>query len=138
VELLVVLALIAIGTAVASLALRDPALAQLDREAARLSAVLESARAEARARGVAARWELGATPDGDDFRFVGLPPQAELPRRWLDDAVVAEVVGARALLLGPEPMIGAQRVVLRLGEQRIVLGTDGLAPFAVLEPASTP
>jgi general secretion pathway protein H len=37
--------------------------------------------------------------------------------------------------LGPEPLIGAQRVVLRLGDQRVELGTDGLGPFVVVDEA---
>ena len=31
-----------------------------------------------------------------------------------------------------EPLLPAQRVVLALGERRLVLATDGLAPFAPL------
>jgi general secretion pathway protein H len=45
-----------------------------------------------------------------------------------------------ALVLGPEPIIGAQRIVLRLNNQRLVLATDGLAPFQVSsteEPAAS-
>src|SRR5215203_3845180 len=57
IELMVVVAVIAIATAVASLALRDPAQSKLEHEATRLASLLESARAEARASGVAARWE---------------------------------------------------------------------------------
>jgi general secretion pathway protein H len=33
--------------------------------------------------------------------------------------------------LGPEPLIGAQRIVLRLDEQTLTLATDGLGPFVV-------
>ena len=44
IEVIVVMALIAIGTAVVSLALRDGAQGRLDEEGARLSALLESAR----------------------------------------------------------------------------------------------
>ena len=43
-----------------------------------------------------------------------------------------EVVGARSIVLGPEPVIGAQKVVLRLGERQLVVGTLGLGPFQVL------
>ena len=67
------MAIIAIATGVISLALRDPAAAKLEQEAARLAALLESARAEARASGVPARWEpLDKQDDGSGFRFVGL------------------------------------------------------------------
>ena len=86
IELMVVVAMIAIATAVASLALRDPAAAKLEQEAVRLASLLESARAEARASGVAARWEPLAEPrpTAEAFRFVGLPPTDPLPTRWLD------------------------------------------------------
>ena len=134
---MVVVALIAIASAVVSLALRDPATTRLDQEAARLVALLEAARTEARASGLAASWEPHAAQAGTEgFRFVGLPAATELPDHWLNPGVSAEVLGARALVLGPEPMIGAQRVVLRLDEQRLTLETDGLGPFVVsVEPA---
>lgn len=133
IELMVVVLLIAIASTVASLALRDPAATRLEQEAARLSALLESARAEARASGLAARWELNG-PDselGPGFHFVGLPASSDLPKQWLNEGVLAEIVGARAVVLGPEPLIGAQRIVLRLDEQRLTLATDGLGPFEV-------
>ena len=55
-------------------------------------------------------------------------------RHWLQADTTAEVViptKASNLVLGPEPLIAAQRVVLRLGERELDLATDGLAPFAV-------
>src|SRR5438105_13156476 len=88
VELIVVIALIAIASGLASLALRDPTANQLEQEAARLAALLESARAEARASGVAVRWEPRAT---GDFVFVGLPPASDLPQHWLNEGVTAEI-----------------------------------------------
>jgi general secretion pathway protein H len=138
IELMVVVAIIAIGAATISLALRDPSATRLEQEAARLSALLDSARAQARASGLSVRWEL-ATPgnsDGAQFRFVGLPPTAQMPTRWLTDEVSAEVIGARAVRLGPEPMIGPQRIVLHLNERRLAVATDGLAPFAVADEAT--
>ena len=205
VELLVVIAIVALASAAVTLAVRDPQATQLEREAARLSALLESARAEARASGLAVFWVPGAVsagagpdarsgvPDGapggargeaigggvasgagagrigdgragsggdlsdlgsveagrafdagdsaqaarpPDFRFVGLPPAIALPRYWLTPGVSAVVVGSTALRLGPEPLIPAQRVVLSLGSRRLVLATDGLAPFAVDDGAA--
>jgi general secretion pathway protein H len=133
IELMIVLLLIAIASTVVSLALRDPAATRLEQEAARLSALLESARAEARASGLPARWELNA-PDSDQgagFHFVGMPTSSGLPGHWLHTGISAEIVGARAVVLGPEPLIGAQRIVLRLDEQQLTLATDGLGPFAV-------
>lgn len=137
IELLVVVALVAIASGLASLALRDPTTAQLEQEGARLAALLESARAEARASGLAVHWEprtSGDTTPSGDFRFVGLPTQSELPRRWLHEGVTADVIGARAVLLGPEPLIGAQRIVLSLEDRRLTLATDGLGPFEVVNP----
>jgi general secretion pathway protein H len=132
---MVVMALVAIATALVSLALRDPTAAQLDQEAMRLAALLEAARTESRAAGVPVRFEIGSAEPGSsgDFRFVGLPATTPLPNHWLDPEVSAQIIGARALVLGPEPLIGAQRVVLRLGERSLTLGTDGLGPFTPLE-----
>ncbi len=131
IEVMLVMAIIAIATALVSLALRDGKQSRLDEEGARLSALLESARAEARASGITVRWVPADanTTDGTNFRFVGLPPGAELPTRWLDKGVSVEIVGARALLLGPEPVLPPQRLVLHLDDRRLVLASDGLAPF---------
>lgn len=134
IELMIVVALIAIASAVASLALRDPAATRLEHEGARLVALLESARTQARAAGLAASWEPKSGQEGvEGFRFIGLPPSAELPNRWLVPGVSAEVTGARAVMLGPEPLIGAQRIVLRLDTQTLTLATDGLGPFVVVD-----
>ena len=140
IELMIVVALIAIASAVASLALRDPAATRLDHEAARLVALLEVARTEARAAGLAASWQPETPAEGvPGFRFVGFPPSNDRPTQWLVPGVSAQVVGARAVQLGPEPMIGAQRIVLRLDEQRLTVATDGLGPFVVVDdvPASS-
>jgi general secretion pathway protein H len=134
IELIVVVALIAIASAVASLALRDPAASKLEHEAVRLAALLESVRAGARASGIAARWEpLAQDPDGAGFRFVGAPSTDPLPTHWLEPGTAAQVIGARAVILGPEPLIGEQRIVLRLGDQRLTLATDGIGPFVIAD-----
>jgi len=136
IELLVVVALIAITSATISLALRDPAELQLQREAQRLAALLETARAESRASGLTVRWIPKAIKTGDDFRFEGLPRTIQLPSRWLGDPVAVTIANASAanpgLVLGPEPVIPAQRLQLQLGSQRVVLGTDGLSAFDVI------
>jgi general secretion pathway protein H len=132
IELMLVVAIIAIATGVIRLALRDPTAAKLEQEAVRLAALLESARAEARSSGVPARWEpLEKQEDGSDFRFVGLSAKDPLPTRFLEPGTAAQVIGARALILGPEPLIGEQRIVLRLDDQRLTLATDGIGPFLV-------
>jgi len=139
-ELLVVIAIIALATAGVGLSLRDSGQATLDREAERLAALLESARAQSRASGVAVRWRV--TPDGPgNFSFDGLPPGA-LPTNWLTEGISAQPIGvdgraAGALQLGPDPIIAAQQVLLSsdaLPERSLRIGTDGLRPFTVLAP----
>lgn len=136
IELLVVVTLIAIASATISLALRDPTELQLEREAQRLAALLETARAESRASGLTVRWIPKAIKTGDDFRFEGLPRTIALPSRWLGDPVAVEIENATVanpgLTLGPEPIIPAQRLRLQLGNQRLMLGTDGLAAFDIV------
>ena len=146
IELLLVLMLIAMVSGLASLALRDGNESRLEREALRLTALLEAGRAEARASGVAVRFELiapnpaavaGSNADAPlAFRFAGLPPELLPPGRWLEPAVRAQIDGASALKLGPEPLIGAQRITLMLNDRQLVLATDGLGPFAVLATAA--
>jgi general secretion pathway protein H len=132
IELMVVVTIIAVASALVSLALRDPTAGRLDHEGARLVALLEAARTEARSAGLTASWEPRSGEEGvAGFRFVGFPPSAELATRWLEPGVTAEVQGAPAVPLGPEPLIGAQRIVLHLGDQHLVISTDGLGPFAV-------
>jgi general secretion pathway protein H len=128
IELLAVLVIVALGTTLAALALRDSEDTALAREGDRLAALLESARAQSRAAGVPVRWR----PVAGGFAFDGLPVSASrLPDRWLDART--SVAGDAPLLLGPDPVIGAQAVVLqRAGSpSRLRVGTDGLRPFSV-------
>lgn len=133
---MVVSALIAVAVGMATLALRDADANRLEEEAARLSALLEGARARARAEGNEVLWQPNRET-GEGFLFAGLPPDAGVPSRFLDERTRAEIIGAPVLRLGPEPVIGAQRVVLRLGERQLVLATDGLGPFVVVFPEPT-
>jgi len=133
IELLVVLAIVALASGLASLAIRDPNATALEQEAARLAALLESARAESRASGVLVRWEPHATEGGSDFRFTGLPFETDVPSKWLAHGVTAQVQGAGAVVLGPEPLIGAQRITLKLEDRHLSLVTDGLGPFEVAD-----
>lgn len=129
-ELLVVLAIIAIATGTAVLAFRDPDRQALQREGERLAALLEGGRAWSRSSGLALAWQ--EAPGG--FVFAGRQPP-EPAQRWLHASVAIEwPAGQRALVLGPEPIIAAQSVVLRLGQERLRLATDGLQPFAVSPP----
>jgi general secretion pathway protein H len=129
---MVVVAIIAISTAVVSMALPDPSASRLEKEAARLIAFLESARAEARAGGLTVIWVPQANGPEADYQFMGLPPRAQPSQQWLEREVKAEVVGARSITLGPEPVVGPQSIVLRLEKQQIIIGTDGLSPFDVV------
>ena len=126
-ELLVVVSIIAIASAGVAFAMRDSAQTQTEREAQRLSALLESARAQSRTLGVAVVWR--STEQG--FVFDGLPP-GTLPGNWLDPNTT---VAARSRLeLGPDPIVGAQSVSLGNRAQsglRWRVATDGLRPFAV-------
>jgi general secretion pathway protein H len=126
-ELLVVVAIIAIATAGVSFTLRDSQVTQLEREAQRLAALLESARAQSRSSGIAVRWY----PTGSGFRFEGMPSD-NLPERWLADST--QVRGSATLVLGPEPIIGKQEVDLissALPGRSLRVATDGLRPFSV-------
>ena len=137
-ELLVVVAIIAVATAGVSLSLRDTSQTALEREAQRLAVLFESARAQSRASGTAVIWR----PTADGFRFEGLAPGA-LPTRWLEAGTRA---GANvAIQLGPEPIIGAQAVEIVSGGQdqsqpaRVLrIATDGLRPFALQTAAQQP
>ena len=126
-ELLLVVSIMALATAGVSVALRDPSETQLEREAERLAALLEGARAQSRAAGVPVRWR--PTPRG--FQFEGLAGGA-LPNAWLNADTRAYV--AAPVLLGPEPLIPPQAVELsqlQHPERRLRVATDGLRPFAV-------
>ncbi len=142
IELLVVIALIAVGAATVSLALRDPAATRLEREASRLVALLEAARTESRVSGVAVTWmpvaQDPSVSEQVDFRFQGLPPSSGMPTRWLGPDIVVNIPGAKGLMLGPEPLIGPQQVILRLDQQQITLKTDGLAAFAIVNAEPSP
>jgi general secretion pathway protein H len=140
IELLVVMAIIALAIAGVGLALRDSGQESLDREAERLSALLESARAQSRASGIAVRWRI--TPQGPgNFSFDGLPVDV-LPTAWLSPGISAQPLAADgsavpALQLGPDPIIAAQQVLLTSEgppARSLRIATDGLRPFAVVSP----
>ena len=132
-ELLVVLVIVALVSVGVGFSMRDASQVQLDREAERLAALLESARARSQVSGVPVRWRAQA----DGFRFEGLAA-TELPQQWLDPDTRAvnptDPAQEATLLLGPEPIIGPQSVVLTSRSQsdrRVRLATDGVRPFAI-------
>jgi len=131
IELLVVIALIAIGTAAVSFTLRDSAETVLERDAERLAALFESARARSRASGMPVKWHPATTPTSTHatgFVFEGLPPKT-LPNHWLSPQT--QVDAAAVVVLGPDPIIGPQSVMLRANERQLWVSTDGLQPFKV-------
>ena len=136
-ELLVVVALIAVATAGVSLSLRDSAQSALQRDAERLAVLLETGRAQARANGLPVVWRTqdnSANPV-QSFVFEGLPPPG-LPKNWLTDTTRARA--GSAITLGPEPLIEPQAVALSTAQsatqspgQTLWVVTDGLRPFKV-------
>ena len=145
IELMVVIAMIAIATAGVTFAFRDNESSLLDKEADRLSNVLEAVRVQSRSSGVAMVWLPLANG------FVVLPeaalagPSVQISplsiNAWLAPAMSARIVDgatneqSRAqpprLRLGAEPMLAPSAVVLRLGERQLQVATDGLRPFSV-------
>ncbi len=126
-ELLLVVAIMAVAAAGVSFSLRDSGQTQLEREGQRLAALLESGRSRSWTSGVPVRWR--GTASG--FVFEGLPA-GDLPTAWLASDVAAE--GSASLLLGPEPIIGPQSVRLvstTLPGRSVRVMTDGVRPFSV-------
>ena len=143
-ELLVVMAIVALASAGVVLTLRDSSASDLERDAQRLAAVLESGRAQSRMQGTPVVWR--AVPGG--FVLDGLNPPLP-PQVWLSaDTTVGAVLRppapgapnnttntAERLTLGPEPILDAQAVVLAVRskpEIRLQLATDGLRPFSLV------
>ena len=126
-ELLLVVAIIAVASAGVSFAMRDSAQTQLEREAVRLAALLESGRTRSMASGVPVRWRTTAT----GFTFDGLPT-GSLPEAWLSADITAAMPAQ--IVLGPEPIIARQSVRLVASSQpnrALTVGTDGVRPFSV-------
>jgi general secretion pathway protein H len=137
-ELMVGIASVALATALVTLALPASGSRALARDADRLAALLEAARAQSRAAGVPVTWRLTA----GGFAFDGLPPKtttggAPWPDHWLDAHTQAALLtpGGAPLVLGPDPVIGPQAVLLypagNPAGTRLRVATDGLRPFTV-------
>ena len=126
-ELLLVVAITAVASAGVSFALRDSTQTQLEREAVRLAALLESARSRSVSSGSPVRWRTTAS----GFVFDGLPSGA-LPEGWLSPDISA--AAPARLMLGPEPVIAPQAVRLISTSQpgrSLRVATDGVRPFSV-------
>jgi general secretion pathway protein H len=131
IELMVVMVIVGLCAALVSVNLPDPRLSRLEREADRLCALLESGRALSRASGQPVSWWPRSSRGDGAFEFLGVPASAEMPNRWLNAEVVAELPSAPAIVLGPEPILPAQAVVLRIDELRLTIASDGLQPFRI-------
>jgi general secretion pathway protein H len=136
-ELLVVLAIIAISSAGVALAMRDNSQTQLEREAQRLIAKLEAARVQSRAQGVPLVWR--ATASGFVIETPGVGSgfltQSE---DWLSaDMSIGMSSGIKAISLGPEPIIPPATITLSKASgqtsgkkpMNLTISTDGLRPF---------
>ncbi len=134
-ELLVVVALIAVATAGVRFSLQGSADSALERDAERLANLLETARAQARANGSAVVWRAQSRGDSQGFVFEGLPPPG-LPRDWL--AASTRAAPGTAVTLGPEPLMAPRAVALFSStrpERQLWVVTDGLRPFRVQNTA---
>jgi general secretion pathway protein H len=61
-------------------------------------------------------------------------PEGTLPQQWLHQETM--VLGGTRVVLGPEPIIGAQQVVIGTTQGRTLrIVTDGLRPFTIVEAA---
>ncbi len=132
-ELMVVVAIIAMASAGVGFALRDSSDALLEREAQRLAMLFEAARAQSRASGVPVRWRVVE----QGFRFDGAV-RGSLPEAWMNSDTV--VPAQSTVLLGPEPIIGPQELVLRAAshpQSALRVTTDGVRPFSV-QPLTAP
>jgi general secretion pathway protein H len=136
IELMVVVAIIAIASAGVLLAIPDASATALEREAQRLAALLDSARAQSRASGLAVTWR----PTDDGFVFDGIPQiknsrtgemedVVKFPKTWLN--ADTKVDASSRLALGPEPVIAQQEVVLQHEARSLTLATDGIRPFTI-------
>ncbi len=122
-----VIAIIAIATAAATLALRDSSVTALEREAQRVSAMLEAGRSQSRTTGLPVRW----LPTAEGFLFTGAG-QADKTLAWLTAGTSAQTgTSATYVLLGPEPMIAAQAITLSLEGRSVQISTNGLSPFRI-------
>jgi general secretion pathway protein H len=129
-ELLVVIAVIALGTAGVALAMRDSGQTLVEREAIRLAALLDAARSQSRATGTVVRWESKLDDKNQPvMRWSGLKNKEPLPTAWLDSQT--QVIGNTRLVLGPDPVIAPQSVQLTIGQDSLLVATDGVGMFTV-------
>jgi general secretion pathway protein H len=151
-ELMVVLLIISFATTGVALALRDSSQTQLEREAQRLIAKLEAARAQSRTSGQTFVWQ----PSAEGFVIGTLSRAANqaLTREvWLQANTQATLevpanTAATGVVLGPEPILSPIQISLSISgdmantqantnsdvsqPKTLRIGTNGLKPFEVL------
>jgi general secretion pathway protein H len=128
IEMIVVLALVAVVSGLVALGVRPTPQQQLSREGERLALWLESVRSQSRRQG---DW-VQVRVDASGAQAWGARPDAVGAGRlnWLyaDTAPMAPVT----LTLGPEPVLPAQQVLLLStgnDRARVRVGTGGLGPW---------
>lgn len=132
-EILVVLAILAVAAVGVSAAWPSSASRQLERQAQHLSDQLESARQQAMAQGLPRQWQ--AIPGG--YRISG-PGMAPIDSPWQGPWQVEE---SGPLNLSPEPLGRPLSLILHGPgtPERIRIATDGLRPFELQRlPERTP
>ena len=147
IELLVVLLLVAIGSSLVVLSMRESSTHVLDREADRLVNLLETTRAQARASQTPMLWQSDANgfsvqvlrllPDNDsnDNRLVDSAGEKTPYTRWLNPGTRSEPT---RLVISAEPVQSAMRLQLippashASDTSRLTLGSDGVAPWKLL------
>ena len=137
IELLVVLLLVALGSTLVALSLRDTPQHQLEREADRLIGVLETARAQARSRSTPLLWQADeqgyvirpAYTAATTFNDAAQDPQG---LNWLSPGTRAEPA---MLVISAEPVQAPMRLQLtHIGAitSRVTLGSNGAEALKVL------
>ena len=121
--MIALMALVSVGVV---FAMGDNSQDALQREGQRLAAQLEAARAQSRASGQPVRWRA----DNNGFVMEGLQSGSRRSE-WLQPPVAVRTDGD--IILGPEPLIGAQAITLSYpnrNAQAVIVATDGVRPFA--------
>lgn len=129
-ELMVVISIIAIASVGVILSLPNEDSVKLEREAQRLASLLDSGRAQSRASGLEVKWQM--TETGFKFEGISSNSKSELSQftNWMQEGVT--VVGEKKeIILGPEPILEKQKILLQLADQKVLVSTDGLHPFTV-------
>jgi general secretion pathway protein H len=132
-ELMVVVAIIAIASTGVMFAIPDASTTALERDAQRLAALLDSARAQSRASGLSVTTDEGFVFEGiakiKNAKTGEMEDLVKFPTHWLSRETHVEL--ASRLVLGPEPIIAQQEVVLRHEARSLTLATDGIRPFGI-------